>query len=120
MRDMAVDPSVGEQSQNVDRFPRLFGRQHGLPIGLVCEKGPILNGPADFGQILKYHPAGADIGMAHLGVAHLAIRKPHIQSGGRQPAPGTFLKDTAQNRLFGVGNGVSGAFFPQAKAIHDN
>lgn len=47
----------------------------------VLEEVAVLNGLGDTGQLLVYHAAGADVGMSHLGIAHLSVRKAHIKAG---------------------------------------
>ena len=93
---------------------------HGLDIGLVLKEAAVLDGPADAGQVLEHHPAGADVGVAHLGVAHLPLGQTHVQPGGGQPAAGVLGKNLVQVRLVGGGDGVAGLVLPQAKAVHDD
>ena len=55
---------------------------HGMVVGGIGEKVAVGNGLGDAGQILEHHPACADVGMAHLAVAHLPVRQAYVQAGG--------------------------------------
>lgn len=75
--DVAVDAAVGQQAHQVEGTVPLLAVVHGLHIGVVLKKAAVLDGTADAGQILEHHPAGADVGVAHLAVAHLAVGQAH-------------------------------------------
>ena len=92
MGDVAVHAAVGQKPHQVECTVPLLAVVHGLDIGLVLKEAAVLNGAADAGQILEHHPAGADVGVPHLGVAHLALGKTHVQPGGGQAAAGVFRK----------------------------
>ena len=76
--NVAVDPTVREQAHQVEGTAILPAGLDGLEIGGVLEEGALLDGPADPREVLKHHPAGADVGVAHLAVAHLPLREPHV------------------------------------------
>ena len=118
--DVAVDAAVGQQAEDVQRAVPLLAVVHGLNIGLILKEGAVLNGLGDPGQILEHHPARADVGVTHLGVAHLPLRQAHVHAGGRQLAAGVLGKDLVQVGGTGGGNGVAGLVAPQAKTVHDN
>ena len=120
MGNMTVDTAVGQQAHQVEGRTVLPAVPHGLQIGFVFKKGAVLNGAADPGQILKDHPPGADVGVAHLRVAHLSLGQTDIQARGRQPAAGIGGKDFVQIWSMGVGHGIAGGVVPQAKAVHDD
>ena len=84
--DMGVYAAVGQQTVQMQGGTVFQAVVHGLVVGLVLEEAAILNGAADAGQILKHHAAAADVGVAHLAVAHLALGQAHIQAGGGQLA----------------------------------
>ena len=56
---------------------------------------------ADAGQILKHHPAAADVGVAYLAVAHLPLGQAHVQSGGGQGGVGIIRQQAVQHRGIG-------------------
>ena len=118
--DVAVDAAVGQQAHQVEGTVPLLAVVHGLHIGVVLKKAAVLDGTADAGQILEHHPAGADVGVPHLGVAHLALGQAHVQPGGGQPAAGVLGKNLVQVRLAGGGNGVALPLVRQAEAVHND
>ena len=118
--DVAVDAAVGHQAVNVDRLPGVFGRQHGVLIGGVLKKVPVLNGLGDLGQILEHHPACADVGVAHLAVSHLAVGQAHVQPGGGEGGVGELLEEAVQPGRFGGLDGVSRLSAAGAEAVHDD
>ena len=118
--DVAVDAAVGQQAHDVEGAAALLAVVHGLDIGLVLKEAAVLDGPADAGEILEHHPAGADVGVTHLGVAHLALGQTHVQTGGRQLAAGILRKNSIQIWLAGSGDGIALLLLRQAKAIHNN
>ena len=118
--DVAVDAAGGQESVDVDRLAVGLGLEHGVLVGRILKESAVLNGVGDLGQILEHHPAGADVGVAHLGVAHLALGETYVQAGGRQLAAGALGKDLIQEGLPGVGNGVARRLVPEAEAVHND
>ena len=93
---------------------------HRVEIGGIFKKAAILNSPGNSGQVLKNHAPTANIGVAYLAVAHLAVRQAHVQAGGGEGCVGEFLKKLVQaGRLRSV-DGVAGIRVCHAKAVHDN
>ena len=120
--NVGVDTPVAEQTEQVQGSALLLAGVHGPDIGVVLEEPALLDVQGDAGQVLEHHPAGADVGVAHLAVAHLAVGQAHVQAGSRQPAAGIFAKDPVQIRLPGRGDGVvppSGGG-GQTESVHDN
>ena len=105
--DVAVDPAVGQQAHQVQGGAPLPAVLHGVQQDGVAEEVPRLDVPADPGQVLEHHPAGADVGVAHLGVAHLPLGQAHVQAGGGQLAVGGLGCDVIQMRGGGVSDGVA-------------
>ena len=81
MLDVGVDTAIGKKAHQVQGGSLFFAGIHGVLVGGIGEEVSVRNGFGDAGQILKHHPAGADVGVAHLTVAHLPLRKSHVQSG---------------------------------------
>jgi hypothetical protein len=50
----------------------------------VLAKAAILDRQVDLAQVHRHHPAGADIGVADLGIAHLPARQADIGAMGDQ------------------------------------
>ena len=78
MCDMGMDAAVAEQSQQVQRSALLQAGVHGGVVALFSKKIAVFDGFADAGQVLKYHAAAADVGVAHLAVAHLSFGQTHV------------------------------------------
>ena len=117
---MGVYAAVGQQAVQVQGGTLFQAVVHGLVVGLVPEEAAILNGAADAGQILKHHAAAADVGVAHLAVAHLPCGQTHVQSAGGQGGVGVFLEQPVQHRRLGQGDGVVVRRRRDAEAVHDD
>ena len=120
MLNMGVDAAVGQQAAQVQPGPLLQAVIHRLVIGFVGKERAILDGTADAGQILKHHPAAADVGVAYLTVAHLPLRQAHVQSAGGQGGVSIIRPQAVQHRGIGQTDGVAGAGLGQAEAVHDD
>ena len=118
--DMGVYAAVGQQAVQMQGGTVFQAVVHSLVVGLVLEEAAILNGAADAGQILKHHAAAADVGVAHLAVAHLPCGQTHVQSAGGQGGVGVFLKQPVQHRRLGQGDGVVVRRRRDAEAVHDD
>ncbi len=73
---VGVDAAVGQQAHQVQGRALLQAGVHGVPVGGIFIKAPVGNGFGDPGQVLEHHPAGADVGVTHLAVAHLPSGRP--------------------------------------------
>ena len=120
MLDVGVYAAVGQQAVQVQAAAFAQAVVHGLVIGLIFKEAAVVNGAADAGQILKYHTAAADVGVADLAVAHLPGGQAHVQSAGGQSGVGIFLEQPIQHRRLGQRYGVVVAGRGQAEAVHDD
>ena len=120
MGDVAVHTAVGQKAHEVQGGAPLLAVGHGLQIGGVLEERAAFNVTADVGQVLEHHAAGADVGVAHLAVAHLPLGQTHVQSGSGQTAAGTLSKNLVQIGGRSVGHSVARSVGRHAKAVHDN
>ena len=66
------------------------------------------------------HPAAADVGVAHLAVAHLPVGQAHVQPGGGEGGVGELLEELVQPGRFRGFDGVSRLAAAGAEAIHDD
>ncbi len=80
----------------------------------------VLGGVADARQFLHHHAAGADVQVADLGVAHLAVRQPDIAAGGVQEGVRAALPQPVEVRLARLTDGVVGGFLAPAEAVEDH
>ena len=94
---------------------------HGVQIGGILEEVAVGNGLGDAGQVLKHHPARADVGVANLTVAHLARGQAHVQPGGGELRVGKLLKETVQPGGLRRLDGISGQMaVGHAEAVHND
>ena len=118
---MGVDAAVGQQAHQVQGSPLLLAGVHGVVIGGIGGKVAVGDGLGDAGQVLKYHAAGADVGVTHLAVAHLPVGQAHVQSGRRQLRMGEFLEELVQPGRFGGPHRIAGRVTVRhAEAVHNN
>ena len=97
----------------------LLGVFHGGFQHVVLKELAVTDGLGDAGQLLIDHAAGADVGVADLTVAHLAVGQAHVHAGSTDLGVGIGGKQLVQVGgacgVDGVGAGVVAA----AKTIHN-
>ena len=120
MVDMAVDPAVGEKTHEMHRPAGLFGPADGGEEGGILKKIPLPDRLGDAGELLIDHAPRADVGVAHLAVAHLPLGKTHGLAGAGQPAVGAGSEEGVQIGRFRQGDGVIGPLGGQAPAVQDH
>ena len=120
MVDMAVDAAVGQQAHQVDRAVPLLCPADGLQQDGIFKEIAVPDGFCDAGQLLIDHPACADVGVAHLAVAHLSLRQTHRQAGAFQQGMGAACKQPVQNRRPRCGDRVGRAGRRLAPAVQDH
>ena len=80
----------------------------------------VLGGLADVRQLLHHHAPGADVQVADLGVAHLAVRQPDVAAGGVQEGVRAALPQPVEVRLARLTDRVVGGFLAPAEAVEDH
>ena len=117
--DVTVHTAVRQQAEDVQGLAvrRVI---KGSSIDRILKKRPVLNGLCDARQILKHNAAGADIRVADLAVAHLAVRQADIQPGGGQLRVRPTLQEAVHDRGLGHVNGVAVIRFADAVAVEDD
>ena len=118
--EVAVHAAGGEQTQDMQGFAILLGVVHGLDVDRVLEELAGLDLLGDLGQNLEHDAAGADVGVADLGVAHLAFGQTHVQTGGLQQGVGVLGKELIQVGFLRLGDGVARSGGGDAVAVHDD
>ena len=78
---MAVDASIRDQPDKVERSLAIGGRLYRVHQGGVLEEGAIGDRVVDLDQVLFHHAAAAESQVSDFGVAHLAIRQADRQAG---------------------------------------
>ena len=112
--------AVGQQTHEMQGAACFLAGLNGLQVGGILEKGTVLNGVADFGQVLEHHAAGTDVGVSHLAVSHLPVGQPHVKAGGLQLAEGILGKQVIQLGGGGGQNRVAWDFLAQGETVHDD
>ena len=118
--DVGVDAAVGQKPVQVQAGALFQAVVHGLVVGGVFKEAAIVDGAGDAGQVLEHHPAAADVGVAHLAVAHLPGGQTHVQAAGGQGGVGIFGEKPVQLGRPGQAHGVAGAGVGEAEAVHDD
>ena len=80
----------------------------------------ILGSLTDARQFLHHHPAGADIQMADLRIAHLALRQADVLAGGSQEGVRAALPQPVEVRLARLTDCIVGQLFAPAEAVEDH
>ena len=104
---VAVDPAVRQQAHEMQGLAVVLGRLHGMEQGRVLGHVPLFGRLGDAGQFLIHNTARANIGVAHLRVAHLPVRQAHVQARGPDFGHRVFLEDALQVGGIGGHNGVA-------------
>ena len=91
-----------------------------MAVSGIAEEVSVGDGLGDPGQVLEHHPAGADVGVAHLTVAHLSCGKAHVQAGGLEGGVGKLPEKLVQPGGGGGLDGVAVGGVGEAEAVHDD
>ena len=117
--DVAVHAAVGQQTEDVQRLAARRIVKSGC-IDRIFKEGAVLDGLRDARQVLKHDAAGADVRVADLAVAHLAVRQADIQPGGGQLRMRPALQEAVHDRRFCRVNGVAVVRLADAVAVEDD
>ena len=85
---VGVDASVGQQTDEVQRSPLLRGEFVGADEGRVGVESAVEDGGVDAGHVHSDDAAGAEVEVAYLGVAHLAVGETDEVVAGRRSVLG--------------------------------
>ena len=116
---VAVNAAVGHKTHQVKSRGILFAVLHCANESFIGEKVAVLNGFCDPGKLLIDHPAGADVGVADLGVAHLTVGKTDVKAGCADKGHGILTDDLIKIRLLCGGDSVAVGAFVLAETVHD-
>ena len=95
-----------DEAQEVQGRTRLGHVVHGLHQRRVLLDGAIEDGVVDTAQLLEHNAAGANVEVAHLGVAHLACGKTHILARCAKRSMRIGLPQLVEIGLLGLVDGV--------------
>ena len=117
---MAVHAAGAHQTHQVDGLACVDGGLHVLDEDGVLEHLAVADGLGDEGQLLVDDAARAHVGVADLGVAHLAVGQADSHAGGINGGHGVLCHQSIQMGGLGSHNGVAeGLVRHPAEAIHD-
>ena len=117
---VAVDTAGADQTHQVNGLARVDGGLHVLDQNRVLEHLTVLDGLGDEGELLVDDEAGTHVGVADLGVAHLAIGQANGHAGGVDGGHGVLCHQRIDEGLVGGGHSVTvGLVGGPAEAIHD-
>ena len=91
---------------------------HGADKLFVLKEAAVLYGIGDPGKFLPDNSAGAHVGVAYLGVAHLAVRKAHGSAACLKLSVRVLSEKLIQIGRLCCGYGVSGSVRGNAEAVH--
>ena len=110
--DVRVHAAIAQQANEVQGLVVGQGVLQGFGQGGHLRQLALADGLADAHQLLVDHPAGPDVHVAHLGVAHLALGQAHGLARGLQRAVREalqqFMKKRRTSRINGRNRGILG------------
>ena len=119
MHDMGVNPAIRRHPH------QMGGAATGLePVdkGAECRvqrKAAILHRQIDRAKVHRHHPARTDIGVADLGIAHLALGQTDIGAMSEQKVVRTGRHDPVPGRGVAQSDSIGGGVVAVTPAIHD-
>ena len=117
---VAVNTAVGQQTHQMDGTTGALGVFHRLHQCGIFKKAVVPDIPGDAGQLLIDHPACADVGVAHLTVAHLAVRQTHVFTRAVESGVRTGFKQSVQIGGLCRGDSIGGTGRSNAPAVQDH
>ena len=118
--NMAVNPSVAQESQKVNGFLVFTGIGKGLLQYSMFPELILLDRQVYLSQILIYDTAGTQIHMSDFGISHLSFREPHIHSVGQQGGMGVVLIKGIDKRGIRLGYGGNTRIRGNSPSIQDH
>ena len=117
---VAVHTAGAHQTHQMDGLAGIDGSLHVLDQNRILEHLTVLDGLGDQGQLLVHDAASAHVGVANLGVAHLAVGQADCHAGSLDGGHGVLFHQSIQMGGLGGHHGVAvGLARHPAEAIHD-
>ena len=116
---VAVYAAVGNQAVQMQARSLFLRVVHRLQQRLVLKEITVFDLLRDPGQILVHDPAGPYVQMAHLGAAHLFLRKANGHAAGIALHEGALLHQPVQYRGFRQRDGIVLTLLIQAESVKD-
>ncbi len=118
--NVGMHTAVRQQTENVQGGTKPLALVDRAHKSRILEEIAVLDGLGDAGQLLIYNAACTDVGVANLGVAHLAVRQTNVQTGCTDIGERIFREDPVEIRLVCGLNGVALGLRAVAEAVHDD
>ena len=116
-----VDAAVGDQAEQVEAAARAApGTLAGGEQRLVLEEAAVGDRVVDPGQVLLDDRPGAEVQVADLGVAHLAVGQADVAALGGEPGVREALPEPVEDRRLGERDRVAGPGLGEAPAVEDD
>ena len=120
MVNVRVDAAVRQQTEDMQGGTEPLALVDGAHQSRVLEEIAVLNRLGDAGQFLIYDAARTDVGVAYLGVAHLAVRQTDIKAGCADIGQRVLGKDLVKVRGVCRKDCVALLLVTVAEAVHDD
>jgi hypothetical protein len=120
MRVQAVDPSIGEEPDQVKRGAVPLHVVDRPEKGRLLEELPHADRAVDPGDLLVDDASCADVHVAHLRVPHLAHRQSDILARGVDGGPGIRAEEAVDEGLVRLRDGVDVGILPDPEAVEDD
>ena len=116
-----VHAAVGDEAHQVQPPARaVSGRRAGRAQRLVLEEAAVRDRIVDPGQVLLDDRAGAEVHVADLRVAHLAVGQADVATAGREGRVRVALPELVEDRRRRLAHRVSRPVRGQAPAVEDD
>ena len=114
---VGVDAAISHESDEVQRrVLRAIARVGELRNS---EEAAVLDGDADARQVLQHHATRAEVEVADLGIAHLAVGKSDRPARGTEQRVGRSVPEFSPFRGVGERDGVGFALFTPPPAVEN-
>ena len=117
---MAVYAARGEQAEDVHRLVGGDGLVDRAGDHRVFEEFAVADGLGDAGEVLVHHAACAEVHVADLGIAHLAVGQADVHAGAGDQAVRLGCQEAIPDRLLRGVDGVVVRAFAVAEAVQDD
>ena len=118
--NVGMHTAVRQQTENVQSGIEPLALVDRAHQSRILEEIAVLDGLGDAGQLLIYNAACTDVGVANLGVAHLAVRQTNVQTGCTDIGERVLCENLIEIRLFSSLDGVALGLLAVTEAVHDN
>ncbi len=120
MRLPRMHAAIGEQTEQMQPAAAGAGVLHGVDQHGMREEFAVLDHQLDARDVHVHDAPGADIEVADLAVAHLAVGQPDERAAGVNQRVGILAQQAVVGRLAGQRDGVGLGFGAVSPAVEDD